>query len=211
MTTELLQTLPVFAPLFLRGLLVNLTLAAQALMLGLPVGWMLGGLCRLRQPALRRSAGSIARLLVALMRAAPAFVVMHVLLHARPARWAISAEQAVVLSLAAFAAAYVADQLRTRPSRSSARRRGNARLFLTGLVRVYVVMVLSSGFGAAIGVTDATAVTLRALAQLSTTSDRLWLIGGVVLVFFLLRQGIHGLIGLIARLPARPARDALPE
>lgn len=202
MSEELLQTLPVFVPAFVRGLGTNLSLAANALAMGLPAGLLLAVL-RLPVTAAqhiaapwRRLASGSAGVMVALLRAAPVFVVMHVLLDALPGRWAMSAQGAVALALAAYATAYVADNALAAICDWRAGAGGNALLllFLMGLARVFFVMVLSSGFGAAIGVTEATAATLRTLEQLPAVSDRLWLIGGVVLVFIALRQGVHAAI-----------------
>lgn len=201
MSEELLQTLPVFVPAFVRGLGTNLSLAANALAMGLPAGLLLAALrlpaaAQHIAPPWRRLAAGSAGVLVALLRAAPVFVVMHVLLDALPGRWAMSAQGAVALALAAYATAYVADNALAAICDWRAGAGGNALLllFLMGLARVFFVMVLSSGFGAAIGVTEATAATLRTLEQLPAVSDRLWLIGGVVLVFIALRQGVHATI-----------------
>lgn len=196
MTQALLQALPDFVPAFARGLSTNLSIAAHALAVGLPAGLML---CALRLPAAqpgaeapaRRHAARAAGITVALLRAAPTFVVMYVLLDALPARWAVSPAGTVALALSVYAAAYVADNAAAAVCDWRAGSRASVLLFLMGLVRAYFVMVLSSGLGAAIGVTEATAVTLRALEQLPSPSDRLWLMGGVVLVFIALRQGVY--------------------
>jgi|UPI000311CE2F hypothetical protein len=195
---SLLQVLSVFAPTFVRALGTNLSLALEALAIGLPAGLALGAL-RLPEThgepsTWRRLSASGAGTVVALLRAAPAFVVMHVLLHALPARWAMSPGGAVAWSLSAYAAAYVADNLRVAVLDWRAGARGGVPLFLMGLARAYFVMVLSSGFGAAVGVKEATAVTLRALEQLPQAADRLCLIGGVVLVFVALRQAVDAAI-----------------
>ncbi|MET0207859.1 MAG: hypothetical protein ABW220_02390 [Burkholderiaceae bacterium] len=204
MSAELLQMLPGFASAFLRGLGTNLSIAAYSLLLGLPIGSLLGALCL---PAaspddgrfFRRWGARMATGVIALLRAAPTFVVMVVLFHAVPARWALSGEGAVALALAGYVAAYVADNMVVTVLDARAGARGGQVLFLKGLARAYLVVVLSSGFGAALGVVEATTVTLRALEQLSATSDRLWLIGGVVLAFIALRQCVQGAINGLGR------------
>lgn len=223
MMMSLIRFLPGFAPDFLQALGVNLTVAAHAMSVGLPIGVVLG-VAQLPAPPssdpgagrpmplaltrwIRRGGASLAGLTTALLRAAPAFVVMYVLLHATPARWGIGPEAAVALALASYAAAYVADTL--QPAALDWRLGGTAgaQLFLTGLVRCFFVMVLSSGFGAAVGVVEATAVTLRALEQLPTTADRLGLMACVVLVFITLRQGVNlGVAALRRWIPARAPR-----
>ncbi|SEL87724.1 hypothetical protein SAMN05216359_12128 [Roseateles sp. YR242] len=220
MNFALLHTLPTFAPVFFRALGTNLSVAAHALAVGLPIGLLLGLLC-LPSASAHTATGSAASsaassatgsaswplrlgasaagLTIALLRAAPAFVVMYVLLHATPARWGISPEGAVALALAAYAAAYVADTFQPAAQDWRAGASAGVQLFLTGLVRCFFVMVLSSGFGAAVGVTEATAVTLKALEQLPGAVDRLGLMGCVVLVFIAMRHGVNGLIRLTQR------------
>ncbi|WAC72613.1 hypothetical protein OU995_24260 [Roseateles sp. SL47] len=208
MDLALIRFLPDFLPGFFHALGTNLSVAANALGVGLPMGVLLGlmslpSASRVMSPA-RRAAAGAAGLITALLRAAPAFVVMYVLLHATPGRWGIGPEGAVALALAFYAAAYVADTL--QPAMLDWRTGGTAgaQLFLTGLVRCFFVMVLSSGFGAAVGVTEATAVTLRALEQLPTTADRLGLMACVVAVFIAMRQAVNlGLAGLRRWMPAR--------
>lgn len=210
MTPALQDALPLFVPAFGHALRTNLSLAADALAIGLPAGLALGWLCL---PAAapaggsvpRRGAARLAGSAVALLRAAPAFVLMHVLLHALPARWAVSPGGAVSLALSAYAAAYVADNALAALQDRRAGARGGGLLFAMGLARAYFVMVLSSGFGAAVGVTEATAVTLRTLEQLPAAADRLWLIGGVVLVFVALRQCVNAAIFVVSRCVERRA------
>ncbi|ALV06140.1 hypothetical protein [Roseateles depolymerans] len=157
--------------------------------------------------SLLRVGAGLARVLTALLRAAPAFVVMYVLLHAMPPQWGIGPEAAVALALAFYAAAYVADTLQPAVQDWRIGGTAGAQLFLTGLVRCFFVMVLSSGFGAAVGVVEATAVTLRALEQLPTTADRLGLMACVVLVFIALRQAVQaGMAALRRWIPARAPR-----
>jgi energy-converting hydrogenase Eha subunit B len=67
-------------------------------------------------------------------------------------------------------------------------------LFVMGLVRAFFVMVLSSGFGAAVGVVEATTITLRAIETLPKVSDRLLLIGLVIVIFTVCFQAIYHVI-----------------
>ncbi len=206
MSEALRQALPAFVPAFVQALGTNLSLAAHALAFGLPVG---AALAVLRLPAARPPGGVRGRLRclgvgaagagVALLRSAPTFVVMYFLLNALPARWAVTAPRAVALALAVYAAAYVADNALEAMVDWRAGSRASALLFLMGLVRAYVVMVLSTGFGAAVGVVEATTVTLRALEQLPTMSDRLALTAIVVAVFVAMAQALYAVIGALRR------------
>jgi len=100
-----------FLPTLLAGMVVNFQIAALALLLGMVLGLLLaaarvyGGV-----------AGVLATSLIALMRAAPTFVVMFFLLNAIPrdasllgVPLAVGGIMAVVLSLVPYSAAYAAD------------------------------------------------------------------------------------------------------
>jgi hypothetical protein len=201
-----LQALPNFVPAFVQALGTNLRLAAQGFALGLPVGV---ALALLRWLALKPRQGLGGRLLqvgagfavvaLALLRSAPAFVVMYFLAHAVPAAWAVSPQWAVAGSLAAFAAAYTADQL----LESLVQGRAGVPPLVSALVRAYAVMVLSSGFGAALGVQEATSMTLRTLEQLPTLADRLVLMGVVMAFYMALLQSLHAAAGALGRRLAR--------
>lgn len=210
MSGAVLQALPDFVPAFVLALGTNLRLAAQGFALGLPVGM---ALALLRWPALQPSQGAwlmrmgawFAAGVLALLRSAPAFVVMYFLAHAVPVSWAVSPQWAVAGSLAAFAAAYTADQLLESLVQWRAGARQAAPLLLSALVRAYAVMVLSSGFGAALGVQESTSMTLRTLEQLPTLADRLVLMGVVMAFYIALLQGLYAAAGAVSRrLGSRP-------
>ncbi len=206
-----------FVPAFLGGLLVNLSIAGAALLLGLASGGPLA-LLRLGGGVPGRLAGT----LTALLRLAPAFVVMFFLLNLLPASapfgpWRVPLHGAVVvvLSLVVYAAAYVSD---TGLEALRHRRAGApelALLFLPALARAYFVLVMSSSAGAAIGVSEAVTVTLRQAQALSDVHDRLLLFGAVILFFTCLLQSAFLLVDrLRAWLFARrhsPFEPAVPD
>lgn len=197
-----------FLPRFFAALAVNFAIATSAVACGLLVGLPLAA-ARL-MPGL---AGRSAQGLVALLRAAPTFVVMFFLLnalprglHLGPLRLAMTPWLSVMLSLAIYATAYVSDNALEAAQQWRKGSRVAALLFPMGLVRAFFVMVLSSGFGAAVGVIEATTVTLRQVEALEDTGQRLLLMATVVAVFVLLFQGIYQLIErLRRRLLARQA------
>ena len=206
-----------FVPAFLSGLLLNMSIAIAALLLGLALGAPLA-LLRLGG----RWPGRLAGLLTALMRLAPAFVVMFFLLNLLPAAaplgpWTIPLHGpvVVVLSLLAYAAAYVSD---TGLEAMLHRRAGShelALLFLPALARAFFVLVMSSSTGAAIGVNEAVTVTLRQAQSLPDVHDRLLLFGAVVLFFTCLLQGgflvVDRLRHRLVAVSARPARATAPS
>jgi ABC-type sugar transport system permease subunit len=184
---------PAFLADFAAGLLVNLHIAVVALGLGLVGGLALAALLT-AGPALRR----VGETLLWPLRAAPTFVVMFVLLNLLPPelgfgslRTAMSPWWAVVLSQCAYTTAFAADVLADAWRQ---RRRGSnlgLALLPTALLRAFFVVTLSSGFGAAIGVVESTAVTMRAIEALPTLSHRLLLLDSVMVFYTVCLQILY--------------------
>jgi ABC-type arginine transport system permease subunit len=198
---------PDFLPRFLLGMVVNFEIAVIALAVGLALGMLLA-LGRRRGGA----AGVIAASAVALMRAAPTFVVMFFLLNALPrdaalfgVPLALSGVMTVALSLVPYSAAYISDAgldaLRHWRDGSTL----GALLFLPNVTRAFFVLVMSSSAAAAIGVTEGITVILRQAEQLHSFDDRLVLFGLGIVMFGIPLQLGFALIGLIQRRLGRSA------
>ncbi len=182
-----------FLPAVLAGMAVNFKIAGIALAAGLALG-LLFAYAQVCSAATRYAATP----LIALMRAAPTFVVMFFLLNAIPRDatlfgmpFALSGVMIVALSLVPYAAAYIADSgvEGLRQWRSGSRR--GALLFLPNVTRAFFILVMSSSAGAAIGVTEGITVILRHAEQLPLLSDRLALFAlGIVLFGVPLQAGI---------------------
>lgn len=207
------EQLSIFLPAFFAGLAVNFEVAicaaVGALLLGLPLA-----LLRLSHGLARGLADGV----VAFCRAAPTFVVMFFLINVVSFRLTVAGFSlgmtpwlAVVLSLIVYGIAYVSDNA-LEPIRQL--RRGSpvlALLFLMSLLRMFFVMVLSSGFGAAVGVVEATTVTLRTIEAMPRVGDRLQLIALVMLMFTISLQTIYFFINwLRGKLSERFASVAVP-
>ncbi len=134
--------------------------------------------------------GAAAAAVIALMRAAPTFVVMFFLLNAIPRNATLfgvplapSGVMAVAVSLLPYAAAYIAD---AGVEALRQLRRGSplgSLLFLPNVTRAFFVLVMSSSAGAAIGVPEGIAIILRQAEQLPSLGDKLALFA-VGIVFF---------------------------
>ena len=174
-----------FLPRFLSGLAVNFEIAGIAIALGLACGILLA-LARLHGGPVGAGAASI----IALMRAAPTFVVMFFLLNVMPRNatlfgvpLVLSGVMAVALSLLPYAAAYIAD---AAVEALQQLRRGSplgSLLFLPNVTRAFFVLVMSSSAGAAIGVPEGITIILRQAEQLPSLGDKLALFA-VGIVFF---------------------------
>ncbi len=197
----MLEELPGFVLRFTAALGVNLGIAASALALGLVLGLPLA--------AARLAGGKSGRAcaaLVALLRAAPTFVVMFFLVNVLPPHvslgpWRLSLDAwwAVVLALAVYTTAYVSDNAVDALRQWRAGSRAGALLFMMSLARAFFVVVLSSGFGAAVGVIEATTVTLRELERLPGLTQQLALMALVMLFFVAVFQCIYALIDRLRR------------
>lgn len=196
-----------FLPRFVAGMLVNFEIALISIAVGLALGMVLA-LGRLAGGAL----GGLAASTVALMRAAPTFVVMFFLLNTVPrdahifgVPFALSGVLTVALSLVPYSAAYVADAGLDTLRHLRAGSTHGALLFLPNVTRAFFVLVMSSSAGAAIGVTEAITVILRQAEQLPTLSDRLTLFAVGIVLFGIPLQAAFVLIGLVQRYLGRTA------
>jgi ABC-type arginine transport system permease subunit len=205
-----------FLPLFLAGMAVNFEIAAIAIALGLLLGVLLAA-ARVYGGFPGIAAGS----LVALMRAAPTFVVMFFLLNtisreagASGAQFALSGIMTVALSLVPYAAAYIAD---SGVEAFQQLRQGSplaGLLFLPNIARAFFVLVMSSSAGAAIGVTEGIAVILRQAEYLPSLGDKLVLFAVGIAFFGVPLQAGFAVLTLIQRRLGRLAtrdQEALVE
>ena len=172
-----------FTPVLLSGFLVNLEVAFGAVVIGLAAGLPMA-LLRSKLPWSRRFVWPCVRLL----QAAPVYVVMFFVLSALPRDlslfgWPVAGLVAVVLAQATYMTSYVAENFYRALQHLARNERGRALLFLPNMLRGFVVVVMSSGFGAAIGVSEAVAVTMRQAERLHAVGDRV-LLFVVVIAFF---------------------------
>lgn len=205
------QIAPDFLPRLLGGMAVNFEIAAVALVAGLALGLLLA-LLRLGKGVLGLPAATV----IGLMRAAPTFVVMFFLLNAIPRDAALfgvklnlTGMMAVAISLVPYSAAYVADNAAGAMAQWRAGSLLGALLFLPNLARAFFVLVMSSGAGAAIGVTEGIAVILRQAEQLPGLEDKLLLFAFGIALFGIPLQAAFYLIRVLqARLSNIMTRSA---
>ena len=188
---------------FLLGLVTNFGVATGSLMLGGIIG---GGLAFLRYRT--RWAGRVASAITGLLRASPTFVVMFFLLNVSPSAISvfdttvpIPATLVLIMALSIYSSAYVSDNLQDTLRHLDSGATGAALLLIPNTLRCFVVLVMASSTGAAIGVREAVTITLRQVERLSTTGGRIALVLAVILFFALLmhlgRMGTAWLTGRI--------------
>lgn len=193
------QISPDFLPRLLAGMAVNFEIAGIALAVGLALGLLLAFL-RLGRGVLGLPAATV----IGLMRAAPTFVVMFFLLNAIPRDAALfgwklnlTGVMAVAISLVPYSAAYVADNAAGAMAQWRAGSHLGALLFLPNVMRAFFVLVMSSGAGAAIGVTEGIAVILRQAEHLPGLDDKLLLFAFGIALFGIPLQAAFYLIRVL--------------
>lgn len=200
-----------FLPDLWAGFLVNLGVAAGAVTMGLILGLPLA--------VVRDRIGWTERPIrwaVRLMQAAPVYVVMFFLLNLLPARiylgpWRVTAIAllALILAQGLNMVAYMEENGLQALRHLRKGERAQALLFLPNVIRGFIVVVMSSGLGAAIGVTEAVGVTLRHAQRLQSLGDRVVLFL-LAIAFF---ASIFGTLNALLRRAMRrlTAVQATPE
>jgi len=192
-----------FLPAFLAGMSVNFAIASIALGIGLALG-ALFAIARLRGGWLALAAGSV----IALMRAAPTFVIMFFLLNALPQGAGLPGALIVAGALVPYATAYVSDNGTKAIDQWHAGSALGALLFLPNIARAFFVLVMSSSAGAAIGVHEGIAVLLHEAEHLHATGDKLILFAiGVACFGIPLQATLAATRFLQDHLGARSMRD----
>ena len=185
---------PTFLPDFVSGMVVNFQIAGISIAVGLALGLAFayarvqGGFW-----------GAVVSPLVALMRAAPTFVLMFFILNAVPKDGALSGVMIVALSLVPYSAAFVADTGVDAINDMRGESRHAALLFLPNVTRAFFVLVMASSAGAAIGVQVGITVILQHNQHLAALSDKLFMfVTGIVLFSIPLQIGF-GALNLLRR------------
>lgn len=194
-----------FIPILWAGFLVNLEIGVAAVAIGTMAGVALT-LLRRRLSLLQRPV----HLCIQLMQALPTYVTMFFVLTLLPddlALWGrpIESVTAVVLTQSVYMTSYVAEDAYEALEHWKRNDRDQALLFLPNLLRGFVVVVMSSGFGAAVGVSEAVSVTMHQAERFPALGDRI-LLFAVTITFFVLVFGsvnilIQHLISRLSRLP----------
>ena len=199
----MLQVIAHFLPVFLAGFLVNLQIAiivtAIAVLVGIPLCLLRRGVTSMRRPI---------GLSIQFMQALPTYVVMFFVLTLLPKDLSlfglpITGFTAVVVAQSVYLTAYVAEDANEAFRHLEQNDRDQALLFLPNLLRGFVVVVMSSGFGAAVGVSEAVSATMRQAERLPDLGDRI-LLFGVAIGFFAVVVGSLNI--LIRRMIARLLR-----
>jgi len=199
----MVQVIYQFIPVLLAGFLVNLEIGVAVVVIAVSLGVPLS--------LLRRRVaftGGLVRSCIGLMQALPTYVVMFFVLILLPRDLSVfglplTGFTAVVVAQSIYLTAYVSEDAYEALGHLARNDPERALLFLPNLLRGFVVVVMSSGFGAAVGVSEAVSATMRQAERLPTAGDRI-LLFGVAIAFFALVVG--ALNGLIRRLIGRLGR-----
>jgi ABC-type amino acid transport system permease subunit len=197
----MVQTIVQFVPVLLAGFLVNLEIGVAVVMIAVAVGVPLSLLNR--RVAVT---GRWIRPCIGLMQALPTYVVMFFVLTLLPRSLSVfglpaTGMTAVIVAQSVYLTAYVSADAYEALGHLERHDRERALLFLPNLLRGFVVVVMSSGFGAAVGVSEAVSATMRQAERLPTAGDRILLFGVAIAFFAVVVGALNGLIRhLIGRL-----------
>jgi His/Glu/Gln/Arg/opine family amino acid ABC transporter permease subunit len=199
---------PDFFAAVLSGMLLNFEIAAEALLAGLVLAIPLTLGTVTKRTAIRRLTASV----VLILRAAPTFVVMFFLFNLLPHRVSIggiamtmSPQIIVALSLLPYSSTYFSENGAEALRQWRAGSVLAASLFVPNTGRAYLVLVMSTGSGAAIGVTEGISIILHHAESLPTLSERLAVFATGILLFaiplqtgFMLLTKLRGMLTRIA-------------
>lgn len=191
-----------FIPVLLRGFLADLWIAVATAGIGLAVELPIA-LLRLKVAWIRPAL----RIVIRPLQAAPVYIVMFFLLNMLPDEVVILGRPMVIgrvtvmmLAQCAYMIPYVAEVGFNALGRLAAGDRGQALLFLPNLLRGFNVVIMSSGFGAAIGVPEAVGVTVREAETLEHMSERVVLFLIAITLFVSFFSAAHLLVQRLVRL-----------
>ena len=190
-----------FAVDFIQAFLVNVSVGFASLLVGLVIGipfayvWYAGGFI----------AGLIG-VVVGLLRASPVFVFMFLCLNiltqvidGGSARASLTPMIALVLALSCYSISVVADTWLDLLKGYGAMTRESIMLAIPVHIRTFVILVMSTSVGAAIGVQEAVMLTLARGDTLSTRQDQIELVSVVLLFFVVFFSAARYLIVLLTR------------
>jgi hypothetical protein len=202
----MIEIIDQFIPILWGGFLVNLEIGVAAVVIAITLAVPLT-LLRRWLPVSQRPI----QLCIQLMQALPTYVTMFFVLNLLPdnlALWGVPivSVTAVVLAQSVYLTAYVAEDAHEALEHLQRKQTEQALLFLPNLLRGFVVVVMSSGFGAAVGVSEAVGVTLHQAERFPALGDRV-LVFSVTITFFVVVFGsvnilIQRLINRLSRPPA---------
>jgi ABC-type amino acid transport system permease subunit len=190
-----------FAVDFIQAFLVNVSVGFASLLVGLVIGipfayvWYAGGFI----------AGLIG-VVVGLLRASPVFVFMFLCLNiltqvidGGSARASFTPMIALVLALSCYSISVVADTWLDLLKGYGAMTRESIMLAIPVHIRTFVILVMSTSVGAAIGVQESVMLTLARGETLSTRQDQIELVSVVLLFFVVFFSAARYLIVLLTR------------
>lgn len=189
----MINLLASFGPVFIAGFLLNLEIAAGAMLIGLSLGGLLS-LATQNFNWLRRPVAVLVQILLCL----PGYVVMFFLINMLSSRGIF----VVILAQAVFTTAYCSDITKHVLHDLSIGDRRGASLFIPNAIRGFTITTMSSGLAAAVGIPESVGVTMRQAEHLPALGDRVALFLCVIAFFALF-------FGLVKAVSARMTRQLL--
>jgi hypothetical protein len=196
--------------LFLGAFTVNLRLGLLAVLIGLLIGFV-SAVARFKGAGVT---SGLTGFLIAFLRAFPVYVLMFVAVNLLASLGALdaltanqAAEVALVIALSAYTTSACSDASLSLLQYRSLGQYSQAWLFLPNVMQIYVITVISSSVGAAIGLQESVTFTINLAETLPDRQDRMLLVFSVILFFVAImgftRWGVAQVSSQIANLKAR--------
>lgn len=171
---------------FLQALTVNLRIGLAALLIGLALGFVTAVIRHRGKGLMARAVG----FLIGFLRAFPVYVLMFVAANVLASMAAfnafdagLSASVALIIALLAYTVSACSDACLTFLNHRARGYLTQAWLIVPNVFQIFVVTVMSSSIGAALGVQEAVAFTLALAETYETRIERIALILVVILFF----------------------------
>ena len=198
--------------LFLDAFTINLRVGSVALLIGLLLGFA-SALLRARRHG---ASAKLTGFLVGFLRAFPVYVLMFVAVNLLASLGLFdaltskqSAEAALIIALSAYTISACSDAWLAFLQHRDQGQYSQAWLVIPNLIQIYVITVMSSSVGAAIGLQEAVTFTLNLAESLPTRDERLLLVFVVVLFFAtimgLTRWGVKRVSAMVTQAQAKRA------
>lgn len=204
--------------LFLQAFTINLRVGLLALVVGLLIGFVSATIRFRNKGATSRLTG----FLIGFLRAFPVYVLMFVavnLLAFLGTFEALSpnqaAEAALIVALSAYTISACSDASLTFLQHRASGQYAQAWLVVPNIIQIYVITVISSSVGAAIGLQEAVTFILNLSETLPTRGERILLVFMAILFFAAImgttRLGVERVRDYALRLQAKRKNQSLPS
>ena len=204
--------------LFLQAFTINLRVGLLALVVGLLIGFV-SATIRFRN---KGATSGLTGFLIGFLRAFPVYVLMFVAVNLLASLGTFdtlspnqAAEAALIVALSAYTISACSDASLTFLQYRAKGQHNQAWLVVPNIIQIYVITVISSSVGAAIGLQEAVTFILNLSETLPTREDRILLVFMAILFFAAImgttRLGVERVRDFAMKRQAKRKTQSLPS